>query len=217
MVDTEGGEARRVPEEGYSPALERIMSPSQDTPTPSEPSPDSAPQQRKPFYKCWWFFLIVILLALPVIKKIVDPAPPKPVASQSAQSATAPAPTVEPVPQSSAEPEPEPEPAVDADSTPEAEPTTHTARDEGRTTGGIGYGEAYVACDRAAQKRLFPGLDYNSDPILGEQKGQVGLSDDQYLAIYNVKAGGRKTAITCLVDGTKDNVHVISVRETERR
>lgn len=180
--------------------------------TPASPAP-----KKKPFYKRWWFVLIVILLALPVLKKIVGPTPPKPVASQSAQSATTPAPTAEPVPQSSAEPEPTP--AVDADSTPEAEPTTTTrpARDEDRTTGGIGYGEAYVACDRAAQKQLFPGLDYNSDPILGEQKSQVGLSDDQYLAIYNVKAGGRKTAITCLVDGTKDNVHVISVRETERR
>lgn len=194
--------------------MERIMLPSKDTPTPSEPSSDSAPQQRKPFYKRWWFVLIVILLALPVIKKIVDPAPPKPVASQSAQSATTTAPTAEPAPQSSAEPEPTP--TVDTDSTPAPDPTT-TTHDTDLTTGGIGYGEATVACDRAAQKRLFPGLDYNSDPIIGKQKGQVGLSDDQYLAIYNVKAGNRKTAITCLVDGTKDNVNVISVRETERR
>ena len=87
--------------------------------------------------------------------------------------------------------------------------------DETRTSGGIGYGEAVQACDRAAQETLFPGACYDSDPIVGRQKGTVGLSDDQYLAVYNIKVDGRKRAVSCLVDGTKDAPHVISINETE--
>lgn len=86
--------------------------------------------------------------------------------------------------------------------------------DETRTSGGIGYGEAVQACDRAAQETLFPGDRYDSDPIIGRQKGMVVLNDDQYLAVYNVKVDGRKTGVSCLVDGTKDAPHVISINET---
>lgn len=84
-----------------------------------------------------------------------------------------------------------------------------------KTSGGIDYGHAVQACDDAAKEQLFPGLKYNSNPIIGEQKSQVGLDDSQFLAIYNVKVDGRKTAITCLVDGTVDDINVVSVKETE--
>lgn len=94
-----------------------------------------------------------------------------------------------------------------------SEATTEQAAAD-TTSGGIGYGEAVQACDAAAQEQLFVGADYDSDAILGQQKGQVGMSPEQYLAVYNVKVDGRKTAITCLVDGTKDAVNVISVKET---
>ncbi|WP_216395964.1 hypothetical protein [Arcanobacterium phocae] len=84
-----------------------------------------------------------------------------------------------------------------------------------KTTGGIDYGLAVQACDNAAKEQLFPGMKYNSDPIIGGQKSQVGLDDSQFLAVYNVKVDGRKTAITCLVDGTVDAINVVSIKETE--
>lgn len=86
-----------------------------------------------------------------------------------------------------------------------------------KTTGEIQYGIAVQACDKVAQRDLFPGAKYKPNHILGQIKGQIGLSPDQYLAIYSVKVDGRKTAITCLVDGTKDNPNVISVREFEAK
>ncbi|MBT1175947.1 hypothetical protein JS530_10695 [Bifidobacterium sp. LC6] len=83
------------------------------------------------------------------------------------------------------------------------------------TSGGIDYEHAVVACDKAAREQLFSGHEDNSDPILGRQQGMVGLSEDQYLASYNVRVDGNLTAITCLVDGTKDEVHVISVNQVD--
>ncbi|QJC22038.1 hypothetical protein [Arcanobacterium buesumense] len=98
-----------------------------------------------------------------------------------------------------------------------AEPTEtkETPASSEKTTGGIDYGHAVQACDNTAKDQLFPGAKYNSDPIMGEQKSGVGIDDSQFLAVYNVKVDGHKTAITCLVDGTVDAINVVSIKETE--
>ncbi|WEV46769.1 hypothetical protein OZX62_00190 [Bifidobacterium sp. ESL0690] len=85
------------------------------------------------------------------------------------------------------------------------------------TSGGIDYGSAVVACDGAAQSRLFSGRTYNSHAIWGQQKWQQGLGKEQGLAVYNAKVDGQKTGVRCLVDGTKANVNVITVSMGEWR
>ena len=142
----------------------------------------------KRFWKRWWFWVIVVL----VIAAIGG--------ATGAGNGTA----------TDAQQQP---------AEPQQEPTgSDAAPDDGETTsGGIGYGDAVVACDNAAREQLFPGSVYESSPLLGKQKGQLGIDDAQYLAAYNVTVDGRHTAITCLVDGTKDNINVISVNETEAR
>lgn len=84
-----------------------------------------------------------------------------------------------------------------------------------KTTGGIDYGTASVACDKAARKRLFEGRSYNSDPILGMQKWQQGLDESEGLARYNVTVDGQKMAINCLVGGTKDKPSVVQVSKAD--
>lgn len=110
-------------------------------------------------------------------------------------------------------PAPAPQSAATRQSTPDADSSESTTKPKDVTSGGIDYGIAVQACDKAAQEEMYPGADYAPAPILGMQKGQVGLSDDQYLAVYNVKVDGRTTAISCLVDGTKEEPHVISINE----
>lgn len=153
----------------------------------------------KPFWKRWWFWVIVVLVLAAIGGATGAGNDTDTGASQTPSAGTA-TDTQQP-----AEPQQE---QADGETIP----------DDGDTTsGGIGYGDAVIACDNAAREQLFPGANYESSPILGKQKGQLGLDDTQYLAVYNVTVDNRHTAITCLVDGTKDNVNVISVNETEAR
>lgn len=154
----------------------------------------------KPFWKRWWFWVIVVLVIAAIGGATGAGNGTDTGAGQTQNTNTA-----TDAQQQPAEPQQEP---TGSDETP----------DDGETTsGGIGYGDAVVACDNAAREQLFPGSAYESSPLLGKQKGQVGIDDAQYLAAYNVTVDGRHTAITCLVDGTKDNVNVISINETEAR
>lgn len=153
----------------------------------------------KPFWKRWWFWVIVVLVLAAIGGATGAGNDTDTGASQTPSAGTA-TDTQQP-----AEPQQE---QADGETIP----------DDGDTTsGGIGYGDAVIACDNAAREQLFPGANYESSPILGKQKGQLGLDDTQYLAVYNVTVDNRHTAITCLVNGTKDNVNVISVNETEAR
>lgn len=154
----------------------------------------------KRFWKRWWFWVIVVLV-IAAIGGATGAGNGTGTGAGQTQNAN----TATDAQQQPAEPQQEP---TGSDATP----------DDGETTsGGIGYGDAVVACDNAAREQLFPGSAYESSPLLGKQKGQVGIDDAQYLAAYNVTVDGRHTAITCLVDGTKDNVNVISINETEAR
>lgn len=154
----------------------------------------------KPFWKRWWFWVIVVLVLAAIGGATGAGSGTDAGAGQTPNAGTA----------ADAQQQP---------TEPQQEPTDGEAipNDGDTTSGGIGYGDAVVACDNAAREQLFPGSAYESSPVLGQQKGQLGLDDAQYLAVYNVTVDGRHTAITCLVDGTKDNVNVISVRETEAR
>ncbi|WEV72442.1 hypothetical protein [Bifidobacterium sp. ESL0790] len=107
---------------------------------------------------------------------------------------------------------------------PQNEASTSSKSDAGQsntgefiTSGGIDYGSAVVACDRAAQSQLFSGRTYNSHAILGQQQWQQGLGKEQGLAVYNAKVDDQKTGVRCLVDGTKANVNVVTVSMGEWR
>lgn len=153
----------------------------------------------KPFWKRWWFWVIVVLV-IAAIGGATGAGGGTDARTGQTQSASTATDTQQ---QQPAEPQQE---QADGETIP---------NDGDVTSGGIGYGEAVIACDNAAREQLFPGSNYESSPLLGQQKGQVGLEPTQYLATYNVTVDGRHTAITCLVDGTKDNINVISVNETE--
>ena len=83
-----------------------------------------------------------------------------------------------------------------------------------QTSDGIGFSDAAPACDRAAQRELWPGRKFKSHTIAGVQKVQRGLEADQLLVVYNVTLDENyKVGLRCLVDGKKGNVNVITVSE----
>ena len=85
---------------------------------------------------------------------------------------------------------------------------------DAQTSEGIGFSDAAPACDRAAQRELWPGRKFKSHTIAGIQKVQRGLEENQLLVVYNVTLDKNyKVGLRCLVDGTKGNVNVITVSE----
>lgn len=183
---------------------------------PPAPSTPAQIPVKKPFYKRTWFIVLAAVIVLAGIGNALggdkSTDTPSSVAASAKEVAQPQSEGVADAKQSEAAPNEE----APKEEAPEAS-KEESQKEEDVTSGGIDYGTATVVCDNAAKSELFPGMEYDPSPIFGKQKGQVGLSDDQFLAVYNVKVDGRKTAITCLVDGTKDAPNVISVREFEAR
>ena len=85
---------------------------------------------------------------------------------------------------------------------------------DAQTSEGIAFSDAAPACDRAAQRELWPGRKFKSHTIAGIQKVQRGLEENQLLVVYNVTLDKNyRVGLRCLVDGTKGHVNVITVSE----
>ncbi|MBW3087347.1 hypothetical protein KIH77_01115 [Bifidobacterium sp. 82T24] len=159
---------------------------------------------KKPFWKKWWFWLIVVIIVVACSRGTGDSSPNQSSSTAASSSSSAAAPTTQSSPEKTQR-------------TQDATKTTESPKNE--ESNEPSYGTAVQVCDEAAKQQVFPGMAYDSDAILGQQKWQQGLDKNQWLATYNVKVGPSKikTAVTCLVDTSSSPYKVISVNQTEWR
>lgn len=197
----------------------------------------AAVKQKKPFWKKWWFWLVVVIVVLAMVvggnsgnsgnggTSTSATGTTQSQQSQTTDNAGSDAKTGSDAATGSAGTDAKADSTdtgttgSDANSGSEAEktPADNAASEQQSQSTEPDYGKAVQVCDDAAKQQLFPNAEYDSDAILGKQKWMQSLSENQWLASYNVKvgAGKEKAAVNCLVDVSTEPYSVISVRRGE--